>query len=225
MTAERQRPIGPAPVGILGGMFDPVHCGHLRTALEVLESCELGELRLMPCGQPPHRTPAVAPAALRLRMLQAAVAGEPRLAIEDLELQRRGPSYTVDSLLALRARLGATPLCLVLGADAFAGLPTWHRWRELGELCHFIVVHRPGHALSPTGEIAALLAARRNDDPRALRLASAGVICVRQVTALDVSSSMIRMLVMRGGDPRYLVPEAVRELIITAGCYRPSGPA
>lgn len=225
MTAERQSVTGPAPVGILGGMFDPVHCGHLRTALEVLESCELGELRLMPCRQPPHRTAAIAPAALRLRMLQAAVAGEPRLAVEELELGRAGPSYTVDSLRALRAGLGATPLCLVLGADAFISLPTWHRWREIGELCHLIVVHRPGHELSPAGEVATLLAARRNDDPRALRAASAGVICVRQVTALDISSSMIRTLVARGGDPRYLVPEAVRELIITAGCYRQSGPS
>jgi nicotinate-nucleotide adenylyltransferase len=224
MTIEHTTENGRTPVGILGGMFDPVHCGHLRTALEVLEACQLAELRLMPCGQPPHRAAPIAPAGLRLQMLHAAVAGEPRLVVEDLEIHREGPSYTVDSLEALRAVPGATPLCLVLGADAFAGLPSWHRWREITDLCHLIVVHRPGYVFSPGGEAGQLLDARRNDDPRALRQASAGVIRVQQVTALDISSSSIRAEVVRGGDPRYLVPDAVRDIIITTGCYRSPHP-
>jgi nicotinate-nucleotide adenylyltransferase len=207
------------PVGVLGGSFDPVHFGHLRTALEVLESCQLGVVHLVPSGVPPHRRPPVAPAAQRLRMLQAAVAGAPRLVVDDRELRRAGPSYTVDSLAGLRAEFPARPLCLIVGADAFLALPTWHRWRELLAFAHLVVVHRPGWRLEPAGELARLLEDRRSDGARALQESSAGRIRVQPVTALDISSSAIRALVARGGDPRFLVPDPVRELILDSGCY------
>ncbi len=212
--------IATAPIGILGGTFDPVHHGHLRVALEALEACALAEMRLIPAGQPPHREAPVASAEERLRMLHAAVATEPRLRVDDREIRRAGASYTVDTLSALRAEIGGQPLCLVLGADAFLGLATWHRWRELTDLAHFIVLHRPGVPFAPSGEVAGLLADRRRDDLAELTRRPAGTIRVQPVTQLDISSSGIRALVRAGGDPRYLVPDAVRDLLMSNKCYR-----
>lgn len=208
------------PVGILGGSFDPVHYGHLRTAVEVVEHCGLAAVRLMPSGCPPHRAPPVAGAELRLRMLLAAAQAEPRLIVDDRELRRAGPSYTVDTLASLRAELGAQPLCLLLGADAFLGLPTWHRWREIFDLAHVVVLQRPGWELAAGNELGEQLAERRSDDPQALRQAPAGAIRVEAVTQLDISSSAIRALAAAGGDPRFLVPDLVRDIIVSTGCYQ-----
>jgi nicotinate-nucleotide adenylyltransferase len=207
------------PVGILGGTFDPVHLGHLRAALEVREACGLAEVRLVPAGAPPHRPAPVAGAALRLRLLRAAVAGVPGLAVDDRETRRAGPSWTVDTLAGLRAEDPARSLCLVLGADAFLGLEDWHRWRELPALAHLVVVHRPGWTLAPGGELGRLLAERRATDPAALRDPAGGAIFVQAITPLAISSSEIRALLARGGDPRFLVPEAVREILVAGGCY------
>jgi nicotinate-nucleotide adenylyltransferase len=208
------------PLGILGGTFDPVHLGHLRAALEVLDSCRLAGMRLIPAGQPPHRAPPVAPAELRIRMLRAAAAAEPRLTVDERETQRQGPSYTVDTLTALRHEVGDRPLCLVVGADAFLGLASWHRWRELPGLAHLIVIHRPGWTLSAEGEVARLLTERRSEDVRALHRLPSGVVRIQPVTALEISSSAIRALVAAGGDPRFLVPDVVRDLVMTSGCYK-----
>lgn len=209
-----------APLGMFGGTFDPVHHGHLRTAFEVLEACRLAELRLVPASVPPHRPQPQAPARLRLEMLRRAVAGEPRLVVDDCELQRAGPSYTVDTLAGLRAQAGSRPLCLVLGADAFLGLPGWHRWPEILQLAHLVVVQRPGSRLAPGDELAAALEGRYCTSPAELAHGAAGRVLVREVTQLDISASAIRRLVAGGGDPRYLVPDAVRSLIVESGCYR-----
>jgi len=211
-----------APLGLFGGTFDPVHHGHLRTALEVLESCRLGELRLVPASVPPHRPQPRAPAALRLEMLRQAVAGEPRLVADDCELRRGGPSYTVDTLGGLRAQHGSRPLCLVLGADAFLGLPGWHRWAEILELAHLVVVRRPGSRLAPGAELAAAVAGRYCSSAAELASGPAGRVLVQEVTQLEISASAIRRLVAGGRDPRYLVPDAVRRLIAESGCYRAS---
>jgi nicotinate-nucleotide adenylyltransferase len=208
-----------APIGVLGGMFDPVHIGHLRTALEVLTSCRLSAVRFVPCGAPPHRAAPVAAALLRLQMLRSALAGEPRFALDERELNRAGPSYTVDTLASLRADLGDAPLCLVLGADAFLGLPEWHRWQELMELAHLIVAHRPGWSLPASGAMASIMAQQRASGPAALRDRPAGLILTQSVTQLEVSSSAVRDLIASGGDPRFLVPDSVRDIILSSGCY------
>lgn len=207
------------PIGIFGGTFDPIHVGHLRTAHELMTALELAEVRFVPSRIPPHRPPAVAPEALRLRMLEAALEGLPGFRVDGRELRRAGPSYMVDTLASLREEVGAQPLCLILGLDAFLGLPTWHRWRELPDLAHIVVARRPGVAQGMEGEAGELLRARATTDRHDLARSPAGCVLLRDVTQLDISSSAIRSLVAAGGDPRFLVPDPVLELIAKTHIY------
>ncbi len=232
------------PLGIFGGTFDPVHYGHLRSAWELLEILGLEQVCFIPAGEPPHRPAPRTAAALRLKMVQAAVAGEPRFTVDDCELRRTGPSYSVDTLTALRARHGERAICLLLGMDAFLGLPDWHRAERILELVHVVVVHRPGwthgrasvHAsvaseasVAPDvaaaedaqwpAALVAMVANRQVWSADALRAAPAGCVLLQPVTQLSISSSGIRELVAAGRDPRYLVPDCVREMVIESECY------
>lgn len=207
-------------IGLLGGSFDPIHFGHLRPALELYEDLKLQEVRLIPSGLPPHRTPPLTSAEQRLAMVQAAITGVPGLCVDERELHRAGPSYTVDTLHSLRAELGQTPLCLIVGMDAFLGLDTWRRWRELIQLAHIVLAHRPGWAASGTGEVAELLAERRVEEPQMLASHAAGHILCWPVTQLDISSSRIRTLLAEGKSARYLLPDDVLAIINAHGIYR-----
>ncbi|MCC5795001.1 MAG: nicotinate-nucleotide adenylyltransferase [Chromatiales bacterium] len=213
------------PLGIAGGTFDPVHHGHLRLALELSTVAGLEEVRFVPAGEPPHRGRPRAPAGLRARLLEHALAGCPGFVLDRRELERQGPSYTVTTLESLREEFPGRPLCLLMGLDAFAGLASWHRWEALPGLAHLLVGLRPGAELPEAGPVAALLDARRVYDPAALRTAPAGHVLLHEVTQLAISSSAIRALVAKGGDPRFLVPDPVRALLIESGCYRPSAEA
>jgi nicotinate-nucleotide adenylyltransferase len=215
----RASPQRQQPIGIFGGTFDPVHVGHLRTAHELLTGLDLAEVRFVPSRHPPHRPPTVAPEALRLRMLEAALEDLPGFRVDDRELRRPGPSYMVDTLESLRAEAGSQPLCLLLGLDAFLGIPAWHRFRELPELAHIVVARRPGFAGDIDGEALDLLRTRVVTDPRALATEPAGGLLMLDVTQLEISSSAIRSLVEAGGDPRFLVPDAVRDLILKTHIY------
>lgn len=210
----------PGAMGVFGGTFDPVHYGHLRTALELLEYAGLAEMRFMPAGTPPHRATTHADARTRLALVQAAIEGEPRFCVDDRELERDGPSWTVDTLRELRAEYGARPVCLVVGMDAFLGLPTWHRWEEILELAHLLVAHRPGWEAPGDGVLGQLLHERRVESGAALRAAPAGRIGICAVTQLEISSSAIRELVRAGREPRYLVPDPVCRLLAASGCYK-----
>lgn len=212
-------------IGIFGGSFDPIHLGHLRAALELKQALELEQVRFIPCRQPPHRGPPVAGAEQRVALLEAALRGEPAFRLDIRELHRDGPSYTVDTLLSLRTELGAAPLCLILGMDAFQGFSTWHRWQEVIELAHLVVAHRPGWIPPRSGAVAELLTQRQVRGGAELRQHSGGRVLLWPVTPLDISSSHIRTLVMEGHSPRYLVPEAVWELIQARNIYRAPGKA
>lgn len=207
-----------APLGIFGGAFDPVHHGHLRAGFELLQRLELQQLRWMPTGRPAHRTAAQASPALRVAMLRAAIADQPGFVVDERELHRAGPSYTFDTLVELRAEFPQHSLCLIVGLDAFLGLPGWHRWRQLRELAHLIVVDRPGWMRPIEGELADWLVDAEHD-PRVLRTRQTGVLLRCATTPLAISSSDLRALLARGEDPRYLVPESVRGLLLGAGCY------
>lgn len=188
------------PLALLGGTFDPVHYGHLRLAAEVRGALALPEVRLVPAGDPPHRTPPHASARDRVAMLELAVPEFPGLTIDTREMTRGGKSYTVDTLTDLRREKPAMPLALVMGADAFRGLPAWHRWRELFNLAHLVVVPRPAITLDDLPEaLAREWRARRVDDPRVLRSRTAGAIYLQPVTAQPVSSTAIRAALAGGG--------------------------
>ncbi len=196
------------PLAIFGGTFDPVHIGHLSVAWEAAEL--LGaEVRLLPASVPPHRPAPQASAAQRVAILHAALQGQTRLSVDTRELDRDGPSYTIDTLAELRAEQGERPLVLLLGADAFAGLPSWHRWRELFGVAHIGVLSRPGVEISFGEALQQELAARRVDDPMTLHETPAGRVVELAVTPLEVSATRIRELLADGRDPRYLLPAGV----------------
>lgn len=209
-----------SPVGIFGGTFDPIHYGHLRTAFEVLEELRFAQIRFVPGGDPPHRDATFASAELRLEMVVAATAGEARFVVDDRELRRAGPSYTVDTLESLRGEFSAAPMGLIIGMDAFLGLTAWHRWEELLDYAHIVVAHRPGWRAPETGRLGSLYAERRSARVEDLHAKPAGLIHVHAVTQLEISSTAIREMVGAGRDPRFLMPDAVRELISRSGCYK-----
>jgi nicotinate-nucleotide adenylyltransferase len=208
------------PIGIFGGTFDPIHFGHLRTAFEVWQALDLAEMRFIPAGQPPHRgTPSCDPLH-RLAMVRAATANQPGFAVDDREVRRDGPSYMVLTLRELRAEGPARPLCLVVGMDAFLGLPQWYEWREVLELAHVVVAHRPGWSAPADGPLGELLATRGTQRVADLHDNLAGRIHVRPVTQLEISSTELRDLIVAGRDPRYLLPDAVRAIIRDTACYQ-----
>lgn len=210
-------------LGVFGGTFDPVHFGHLRPAVELREALGLDEVRMVPCRLPPHRETPGAGADDRLAMLRRGIDGAPGLVIDERELQRPGPSYMVDTLASFRDECGGQPLCLLLGTDAFLGLASWHRWRELPGLAHIVVAHRPGWALEAgklDPELEALFHANRVDTPAALTGSPAGAFWLQPVTQLEIAATTIREMVRDGRDPRFLLPQTVAEYIREQGLYR-----
>jgi nicotinate-nucleotide adenylyltransferase len=208
-----------SPIGIFGGTFDPIHFGHLRTAFELLQVLRLEELRFVPAGSPPHRDVPLAEAGVRLAMVRAAVDGQPGFVVDDREVRRQGPSYTVTTLSELRAEFPGHPLCLVVGMDAFLGLPKWHQWREILGLAHVAVAHRPGWRAPTAGALGELLVERGTSDVGELHGTLSGRIFVHPVTQLEISSTDLRNIIVSGRDPRYLMPDAVRDIIRQTGCY------
>lgn len=193
------------PLAIFGGTFDPVHLGHLSVAWEAAELLD-AEVRLLPSSVPPHRPPPIANAGQRVAMLRAALQGQSRLTLDTRELERPGASYTVDTLRELRAEQGTRPLVLLIGADAFAGLPEWHCWHELFDYAHIGVLSRPGIEAEPSAVLQREIALRQVDDPLALRESPAGKLIELSVTPLEISATRIRELLDEGRDPRYLLP-------------------
>ncbi|WP_425356116.1 nicotinate-nucleotide adenylyltransferase [Pseudomonas alkylphenolica] len=207
-------------IGVLGGTFDPVHIGHLRSALEVVEVLALDELRLMPNARPPHRDTPQVSAQARLEMVRCAVEGVPTLSVDARELARDTPSYTIETLELMRAELAASDqLFLLLGWDAFCGLPSWHRWEELLQHCHILVLQRPDADVEPPDALRNLLAARSVSDPQALA-GPAGQIAFVWQTPLAVSATQIRQLLASGKSVRFLVPDAVLAYIDAHNLYR-----
>src|SRR5690348_5770090 len=196
------------PLAILGGTFDPVHVGHLRAAWEAAEALD-AEVRLMPAHVPPHRAPPVASAQQRVAILRAALAGQDRLTLDTRELDRKGPSYSFDTLAGLRGEIGARPMVLLIGSDAFAGLPTWHRWRELFDLAHLGVLTRPGHVPPLPPQLAVQVAQREVASADALRAKPGGRVLRIAITQLEISATHVRALLREGREPRWLLPDAL----------------
>ena len=208
------------PIGILGGTFDPIHNGHLRLAQEALEQCNLATVRFIPGGTPPHRDAPYANAQQRLDMVRLALQGNPAFILDEHEIHRTDPCYTVDTLTALRAELGAQqPLCLLMGGDAFLLLHTWHEWGQLFELAHIVVMQRAGgrplgNAMNEAdADLRSEYHARLAPAPRVLHESPAGAILVADMPALEISATDIRRRCAEGRSTRYLLPDAVADYI------------
>jgi len=178
---------------LYGGTFDPVHDGHIAVALAAARA--LGtDIAMLPSADPPHRAPPGASAEQRAAMLDLAVAPYPQLRVDRRELRRKGPSYTVDTLRAVRAEVGPNaPLVWLLGADAFRDLRSWHEWRELFTLAHFVVAVRPGHALDrlDAGLVEAT-SSRWIPDVETLRSAPAGLLWRLDMPPQHEAASSVR---------------------------------
>lgn len=205
-------------IGILGGTFDPVHFGHLRTGLDVVEKLDLAQLRFIPCAIPPHRNTPVASASERRLMLELAIKNHPKLVVDDRELSREGPSYTVDTLLSLRQDYPDNPLFVLMGSDAFCSLPSWSRWQQIRELAHIVVMQRPDEKMQLSSELADW--SRRYQSTDGDELLAAGKIWSVEVTQMAISATMIRDALSQQKDVRYLLPDAVIALIEQLSFYQ-----
>ncbi|MFA6052550.1 MAG: nicotinate-nucleotide adenylyltransferase [Methylobacter sp.] len=201
-------------IGILGGTFDPIHYGHLRSALEVKDIFGLTEVRLIPCANPPHREQPAVTAEMRLQMLELAIKNQPGLKIDTRELDRydqhQAPSYMVDTLKSLRQEFPTEPLLLFIGSDAFKHLTGWHQWQQLFDYAHIVVMTRPGFE---TQELDGFFKARLAKDKNELAQDAAGKLCFQQITQLDISATAIRDIITRKQNPGFLLPDAVIEYI------------
>jgi len=207
------------PMGIFGGTFDPIHYGHLRSAFEMLQALRFNEVRFIPCGDPPHRGVTFADAQLRFRMVDVAIAGQDGFVCDDRELRRDGLSYSIDTLISLREEFPDRSLGLIVGMDAFLGLPQWYRWGEILDFAHIIVAHRPGWKapdIGPLGDLITEYGTHRVND---LHEMTHGRIHIHAVTQLEIASTEIRDLIAAGRDPRFLMPDAVRAVIEETGIY------
>jgi nicotinate-nucleotide adenylyltransferase len=206
-------------IGIFGGTFDPIHNGHLRTALEVLEGLSLSKVHFVPSSQSPLRSESTAPNDVRLRMVRAAAEVETRFIVDTREMDRGGPSYTFDTLTGLRDENKEKSLCLLLGMDAFLSLPKWHRWKELIDLAHIVVAHRPGWKVPTAGELGVFVRKRLAHGPQDIVTRCEGNLFILPVTQLEVSATKLRSSIRLGLDPAYLVPKSVRTIIKETECY------
>jgi nicotinate-nucleotide adenylyltransferase len=208
-------------IGVLGGTFDPIHIGHLRMAIEVYEKLKLGRIHVIPCYQPAHRKPPIATPEERLAMLKCAVDNQPALYADSREIDRKGPSYMVETLADLRKEMPNSPLCLLLGVDTFLGLPTWHHFEEILNLAHIIVVPRATSQLPTTGILSELINTYLKAEITYIHENSAGGILQLPIPLLDISASNIRKLIAMGSNPRYLLPDNVYHYIQQHGTYNP----
>jgi nicotinate-nucleotide adenylyltransferase len=206
-------------IGILGGTFDPIHFGHLRTALELHQALDLAEVRFIPCYQPVHRKQPIASPEQRLAMVRCALQDEPALTVDNCEIERKSPSYSIETLEILREKFPQTPLCLIMGIDAFLGFPSWHRYEEILKLAHLVIAHRPQYHIPSSGITTILLKERLKHNPIALHEALGGHIVLHPVTPLEISATDIRKQISTGRNPRYLLPNNVYKYIQQHGVY------
>lgn len=205
-----------ARIGLLGGTFDPIHFGHLRMAEELAQSLQLDTVKFIPAATPPLKTQPKVLASDRSAMVQLAIAGNPCFALDERELHRDGPSYTVDTLRSLRSELTDNDsLVMFIGSDAFKQFNRWHRWQEIIQLCHIALVDRPNGS-GATGlneDLLAFLQAHYTENSLDLQTKPAGCITMQAITPLTISSTALREHINQHQSARYLSPDAVLDYI------------
>lgn len=207
-------------IGLLGGTFDPIHVGHLRPAMVLLERLNLSEVRLLPNYIPPHKATPDGSPEHRLAMVQLAANHTPGFVVDDRELRRDRPSYTLDTLKELRLELPTTPLCFLMGMDSLCSLDQWHGWQELLDYAHLVVSHRPGWEPDFTHTIANLVKRHGTTDEKQLSAKLSGHIYLFDSPQLDISSTYIRNCIKAGNNPQYLLPEPVLNYIRDERLYQ-----
>jgi nicotinate-nucleotide adenylyltransferase len=225
-------------IGIFGGTFDPIHYGHLRSAVEVKDIFGLTEIRFIPGAKPPHREQPVAIAMMRLQMLELAIKNQPGLICDARELEREGCSYTVDTLKSLRQEFPREPLLLFIGSDAYNNLTTWHQWRQLFDYAHIVVMTRPGFEIQELDDFSKVrlamenckgdfirlgqlkpplednfFKARQTEEIKELAHNTGGKLFFQRITQLDISATAIRNMISEKKNPGFLLPDAVIEYI------------
>ena len=224
MAMGKSEPEPPRRLGLFGGTFNPIHYGHLRAAEEVCEALALNRLWFIPAGHPPHKTAqGITPFEVRLEMSRLAVGGHPVMSVSDLEGRRPGRSYSIETLRQIRQEVGpAWELYFILGLDAILEIATWKDYKDLFALSHFVVLDRPGYDRRRLGEV--LLREvhplfRPLQGERSFQHPSGHKVVLQETTLMDISGTGIREKVRQGRSIRYLLPEAVREYIITHKLY------
>lgn len=197
-------------IGIFGGTFDPIHYGHLRSALEVKEIFALNEVRFIPAAKPPHREKPAANSLMRLAMLKLALEQQQDFACDTRELDRQGVSYMVDTLRSLRLDFPTEPILLFLGNDAFNNLASWHQWQNLFDFAHIVVMTRPLYQIKTLDDF---LQVRHTQLKQDLAERLSGKLFFQQVTQLDISATAIRKKFKEKLNPRFLLPDTVIEFI------------
>jgi nicotinate-nucleotide adenylyltransferase len=217
------------PIGILGGTFDPVHNGHLHLATTFLKELDLAELRFIPLNNPPHRPAPLASPEQRLQMLKLAVENHSLLKVDDCELQRDEVSYTIDTLKLLRKEIGDTPLCMLIGADNFKTLNSWHQWQSLLNYTHIVIANRPGSDEQRGNdrlddEMQECMDSHMTRSVTDLHQQSSGCIMKLDIPMLDISSTQIRTFFQSGPQSSLksesLLPEKVLDFIQTHNLYK-----
>ncbi len=207
-------------IGILGGTFDPIHYGHLRTALDVQQCLSLDKVCFIPCGEPPHRAKPVAQPLQRLAMVRAAIAGQKSFTVDDRELRRDGPSYMLDTLISLKCDFKSESLCLILGIDAFNGLAQWHQWQDIFDLANVVVMQRPdiNGGIELNKRLLVQLKHRIVDTDN-LKRSKNGAVCFVPVTQLDISATTIRQYWQENKSIDFFLPDSVLTLIQQQNIY------
>jgi len=198
-------------IALFGGTFDPVHIGHLRTALEVQQALQLTEMRLLPCKIPPHRPPPLANSAHRLTMLRLATEHS-LLRVDDREMNREGTSYTIDSLMSARREYPEVSLSFVVRLDVFLTLPSWHQWENLIKVAHCIVTLHKGEKFPETGAISQFYKAHTKA-PEYLKKEAFGGVIPLIIPTFEISAQRIRTLLKEQESPQFLFPEKVYKYV------------
>ena len=206
-------------IGVMGGMFDPVHNGHVAVAVAALQALRLDALRLIPCHLPNHRGPAAASVQERLDMVRLAALVDARLIVDDRECLRPRVSYTVETLESLRAECTSAVLVLIVGFDAFAGLTGWHRWQDIFTLANVLVVSRPGVSVELPASLRVEMQQRQVASAKKLCAQPQGGILLLNKLQWDISSTQVREELRLHSGATTLVPAAVANYIRAHGLY------
>lgn len=227
-TSVVKRPAGAVEsasrTAIFGGTFDPVHVGHLRSAIELREALGLDRVLMVPAHVPPHRAVPGVSATERLKMLALGIGDSEGLVADGRELAREGPSYTVDTLAELRSELGEQArLVMAVGHDAFLKLAEWHCPERLFDLAHVAVIDRPDHQAPLPTPLAKMIADRQCASTDALFAHPAGgVLRLKLASRMAISATELRRRLADGRSVRYLLPDAVEDYIHSHNLYRHS---